>query len=209
MPYRPHVRIAALLSLLACVALPAFAGVTNLRWNACRGDGGSLNRNFACDTNSGSEPLVATFVPPFAVDSVVAIEAHVNLAFAGGVLPAWWEFTAGGNCRPSSLSISLQLPALASSCVDWADGTRDALWTYTSSANTARLSVLSPFFPGPPFDLAAAQEYLAFVGIINHQKSVGTGSCSGCLIAACMGFVGVNLVRSSPKPDVFLFPYSV
>lgn len=51
-----------LAALLALGIAPAHAGQgVNLRWSNCLGDGGTFNRNFACDTNAGSHVLVGSF----------------------------------------------------------------------------------------------------------------------------------------------------
>src|SRR5262245_6411620 len=84
------------LTLLGFASL-AHAGAVNLRWNQCWGDGGVVNKNFACDTNVGSHVLVASFVPdapvfppqtPFAA---VGLESMLDIAVASPVLPAWWD----------------------------------------------------------------------------------------------------------------------
>ncbi len=199
----------AILALLP--ALPAHAGAVNLRWSACWGDGGTVNRQFACDTNSGSDLLVASFSVPAPVSGVLTMVGRVNLAFAGTSVPEWWQLRGTGACRSSGLGLSTAPPAGATSCADWADGNRDALLVYRPgffSANTAQLEVTSPATPGAAFDLVPGQEYFAFTAIINHQKTVGTGSCAGCLLGACMGFMGVNLTRVAPDPDYLLSPSS-
>jgi hypothetical protein len=61
------------------VSSPASAGALNLRWNECWGDGGVQNRVFACDRNTGSEVLVASFVPRFDFPQMTADEFVVDL----------------------------------------------------------------------------------------------------------------------------------
>ena len=85
----PSLLLAAALAWL--VALPASAQNLKLRWNACGGDGGVQNRSFACDTNAGSELLVASFVLTGNIPNVVAIESRIDLGFGFGAvpMPAW------------------------------------------------------------------------------------------------------------------------
>ena len=201
--------IRLLVALALLFATAAHAGRLYLRWNACFGDGGVQNRAFACDTNLGSEQLVATFNLPVAVDSVMSVDGFINIYFFGPALPAWWEFGVAGNCRPSSLVASATLPAGASSCIDFADFTRDAFYIYQAGPfpNTARLEVLSPFIPQGAFHLAAGQEYLAFTVTINQQKTVGAGACDGCLGPVCLGFDQMRLMRRPPD-FVNVFPTS-
>ena len=50
---------------LALVAPAHAAQGVNLSWSRCHGEaGGTQNRAFACDTNTGAEHLVASFVLP-------------------------------------------------------------------------------------------------------------------------------------------------
>lgn len=185
-------------SLLLLAAASANAGGTHLRWNACSGDGGVVNRSFACDTNTGSELLACSFTLDVPVDSVYALNAFVNMAFAGGVLPAWWQFRTVGSCRAASLSTSLTPPAGAAACVDWADGARDILLIYhDAGSGLARIEALTPVLSQPLFDLPAGQEFFVFSAVINHQKTVGTGACAGCDLGGCMGFVGLRLLRTA------------
>src|SRR5262245_37437076 len=179
--------LACLAAILVLASPPARAGMCNLRWSACWGDGGAVNRDFACDTNSGTDALVATFVPPTSVNGVVQIDAFVNLAFAGTTVPPWWQFGIGSSCRSASLSIAFQPPATATACVNWNDGTGGALTVYIRplfTANSAQIEVQSPVVPDQAYDLVAGQEYIAFVAVIDREKTAGAGSCSGCTLGA-------------------------
>ena len=210
---------ASLLVILAAgvAAADGFQSGTRIRWNACYGDGGAINRDFACNTNTGSEQLVCTFTLSAPVDSVYQMDAIVRLAFAGGAVPPWWMFRTAGACRGTSLGASTAAPATASACIDWAEG-RDALLTYQPNSFAPYLSqieVLTPFIGYAPYDLVAGQEYFVFSAIINHQKTVGTGSCAGCTLGGCMGFVAARLFRSAtgtympvpePSGDVLVGP---
>lgn len=202
-------RTTGLLALALLFASAAHTGTLNLRWDACFGDGGVVNRTFACNTNVGAEQLVATFTPPTSVDSVTSIAAAIRFVFQGAAVPAWWQFGLTGSCRLNSLSTAANLPAGASSCIDFAS--RDALYIYEypsfGGPNTALLEVYTPYIPRGTFDLAAGQEYLAFVAAINHQNTIGTGSCGGCTVGTCMAFAQMVFSRPS-KPDLDLFPSS-
>ena len=81
---------------LALAANPASAGQINARWNACWGDGGIQNRVFACDTNTGSEQLVVSFISTGPVTAVANLQTVLGLAFAGTTTPPRWQFRATG-----------------------------------------------------------------------------------------------------------------
>jgi len=192
-------------SILLLAAASAGASETHIRWNACYGDGGVLNRDFACDTNTGSEQLVCTFTLTEPVPGVWQTKAFVNMAFAGSTLPAWWQFVTVGTCRAGSLSARNAPPSTAVACVDWADGSRDGLLSYGSTLlgpNSSQIGVVSPVTPTAPFDLVTGQEYFALTAVINHVKTVGTGACAGCTLGACMGFVGLRLIVTPPSAEM-------
>src|SRR5512134_244708 len=122
-PGEDHMRApVALLLPLLLFATAAQAIPIKLRWNACWGDGGVMNRNFACDTNSQAHVLVGSFVSPVDFFDTVGNEAIVDLAVAGGSLPPWWQFRNTGSCRQTSLNLSTVLSLPSENCVDWAQG---------------------------------------------------------------------------------------
>lgn len=196
-------------SLLLLAARTADAGNINLRWNACSGDGGVMNRTFACDTNAGSNVLVGSFVlPQDTQPGMNGIEIVVDLATAGATLPPWWEFKNTGACRLNSMSINFTVSPLAVQCADWAEGQAvGGILSYTTpyGPNSARIragSAVPPLFDG----LFGGQEYFAFNLLLNNQKTVGTGSCSGCSLGACIDLKGLTLTNSDPRNNVQLSP---
>jgi hypothetical protein len=197
----------ALAALVLALSTSTHAGPLNMRWGACFGDGGTFNRSFACDTNSGFDELVCSFVPPGLILGAVQTEAVVRFAFAGSSIPPWWQFTSPGSCRPTSMAVLTTAPSAAIACVDFAEG-RNTLVSYGTSfwPNLADLHVLSPTFPAGPFDLQPGQEYFLLTVRINHLKTVGTGSCSGCSLGACMGLVGLKLVLPTLPYPIQLYP---
>jgi hypothetical protein len=62
--------------------------------------------------------------------------------------------------------------------------------------NTARIT--GGFAIAPPLpDLVAAQEYFAFIAVIDRAKTVGTGACDGCTTPACIVF---NHIKVATPP---------
>lgn len=82
----------------------------NLRWDNCYGDGDVWNKNFACDTNSGSERLVCSFELDQPIADVFSVETILSLSAASATLPAWWEYRTINTCRQTSLAVSLSAP---------------------------------------------------------------------------------------------------
>src|SRR5215467_10030154 len=111
--------------LLACallVAASASAGTLNLRWDACSGDGGAVNKSFACTTNEGVERLVGSIVLADSMQHVSGMEIVMDVVVAGDALPAWWRFKNADACRPGAATWSTDVPATAEHCTDWASG---------------------------------------------------------------------------------------
>jgi len=94
--------------------------VAHLAWDNC-GAAGVVTRTFACNTNSGAEQMVVSFVPPEGVNAFTGIEVRVRFWPPPASLPSWWALSAGG-CRSGSLR-SLAFPAGPSPCTSpWTNG---------------------------------------------------------------------------------------
>ena len=202
--------VLALAAVIGLIASPAHAGALNLRWNDCWGDGGTMNRLFACNTNSGSDQMVASFIPTKPYAGIEGLDAIVVFTTAGASVPPWWQFRTAGSCRLSSLNATASLPATAVNCVDWAGGGSNALITsYVVDAlgpGTVRFQVSAAVPSGGTVELAIGQEYFAFTLGLGHQKSVGTGSCAGCDLGACIALQSIALRHPVPDPSEPIFP---
>jgi hypothetical protein len=182
--------------LLALASVASAAPGTNLRWNACLGDGGVINRNFACTSNTGTNQLFGSFEMNQDMSPVSGEETVVDLAAADPVLPAWWQFKNAGTCRINALSVGF-LNATAINCPDWAaDQAAGGLGAYTigeRGPNTARIKIVSAVPLAGLASLSAGQEYYAFTLSISNQKTVGSGSCAGCLVPVCLVYNSIKI----------------
>ena len=185
--------------LLALTATVASAGV-GLKWNACAGDAGLTNKNFACLSNTGSNLLVGTFALPAAgvgLANVSGNEVIIDLAAAGSTLPAWWQMFKAGTCRQASLSMNFVISALATNCADWAQAqSAGGIGAYNigqRGPNTSRIIAALAVPPSALQNLVGGQEYFSFNVLVNNLKTVGTGSCGGCQTPVCIVFNSVNL----------------
>jgi hypothetical protein len=202
---RTLARSALALSLLA-LATAAHAGQgVNLRWNACLGDAGTANRNFACNTNTGSETLVASFELGTDLPLISGNEVVIDLASAGTAIPAWWQMWTPGSCRPSSLSMNATISASADACADWANaqafGGIAAYDIGSRGVNTARIKLALSVAVLSLSGLSAGQEYFSFNLVIIHAKTVGTGACAGCTTPVCIVFSSDKLTTPVPALD--------
>ena len=184
--------------LLAMSATIASAGPgVGLRWTNCLSDAGTLNRVFACNSNTGSNVLVGTFELGADLLTTSGEEIVIDLASASTPLPAWWAFKNAGTCRTGALAMSSAPPVTAANCVDWAGGLATAgIGAYNigaRGANTARIVAASAVPPSGLQDLFSATEYFSFTLSINNTKTVGTGNCAGCLDPVCIVFNSLNM----------------
>ena len=194
--------------LLAMTATVASAAGVGIRWTECIGDGGTLNRNFACNVNTGSNVLVGTFqLGAAGLAQVSGEEIVVDLGSASATLPAWWQFKNAGTCRTGSLAIGAAPTANAANCADWGGGLAGAgLGAYIIGArgpNTARVVAASAVPPSGLQDLGGGQEYFAFTLAINNLKTVN-GGCTGCQTAVCIVFNSLNMTTPVLANNVLL-----
>jgi hypothetical protein len=198
----------ALVSLL--IALPAHAGTLHLRWDRCLGDGGGVNRSFACDTNEGRERLVGSFVLADSMRQVSGVEVMLDVVITGTALPAWWQLKNAGSCRQAALVWSTDAPADAEHCSDWAFGQAvGGLAAYKAGVfgpGSARIVGVSAV-PYPNLsDLNPGTEYFAFALVLTHAKSAGKGACEGCRLGACIGLRSIKLTTPVAANDRTLVP---
>jgi len=184
-----------LLALLATAA-SASPGV-NLRWSACFGDGGTFNRGFACNVNTGGHQLVGSFELGANLVNTSGNEIIVDLAADAPVLLAWWEVRFPGLCRSTSLSFNTAISPAAVNCFDWGQGLAvggiGAYQIGIAGPNTARVKAVSAVPPSGLQTLFTGVEYFSFNLFINNVNTVGTTSCAGCETPVCIVFNSLNL----------------
>ena len=203
---RSHRRFAA--ASLAVFVVQLLAAPTSaapgiaFAWDHCLSEGtGVQNKVFACNVNTGSHVAVGTFELTRPMPDVSSAEIVLQLASAGAQLPDWWQLSFSGGsplgCRSGSISANGNANPLDLTCPDWSGGAMfAALATYCTMTGTcvdhplvpnqARLKVVEAVAPQNAVDLNGLQPYFSFNLLLNNQKTVGTGSCSGCDIPACI-----------------------
>jgi hypothetical protein len=195
-------------ALLALSATSAFAGGLNLGWNNCVGDGGTSNKSFACASNTGSNVMVASFIPTMTSSTVNGNEIVVDLQAAGSSLPAWWQFKNAGTCRSTSLSVSPTVPATAVNCVDEFAGQATAgIGAYNigfGGANRARLVIAEAVPASALTSVAPGSEYFSINVAVSNSKTVGTGACAGCTTPVCIVLNSIKLTAGGGLLDEFI-----
>ena len=177
--------------------------VMNIHWDDCRLAGTAL-KQFACDTNSGSDRIVVSVRSSSGVPQANGAEIYLSLVTSGSDLSPWFHMESGG-CRAGSLTAFLDFTSGPSSCFDLWQGAAlgGAQWTsgYVSGGRAQLHGVCG--IPGTT-PLPANTEAYAFAFVIDHQKSVGVAVCDGCSGAACIMVAGGRVTQPAGLGD-FLF----
>lgn len=204
-----------LLALASLVVVPSAhaARGTAIRWDQCYGDGGAANKNFACDTNVGSEALVVSFRPETTMTQVNGLEVTLTIVSAGSSLPAWWQFKNSGTCRQAALSTNFAISPTAVNCLDTFGGiAAGGIGSYQIGlgdqgfmANAARLTIAEAVSLADLAQIDAGHEYFAANIKITNVKTVGTGTCAGCVTPVCFLLRSVKVTEPVGVGDLELF----
>ena len=188
-------------ALLALSASMASAAGVNLGWGDCGGTPATLNKTFACNTNSGNQTLVGSFVPPAGTTAISGEEIVIDLQSSSSSLPAWWQFKNAGTCRQTAFAINADFTAGPAACNDyWAGQAAGGFSAFNPNIvvgqpNRARILAVFAIAPALTGPVDETLEYGAFRLTINNTKSVGTGSCAGCSDPVCIVLNEVKLTQ--------------
>ena len=199
--------------VFACLAVALTASIAsaqgiNLSWNDC-GNNGSLNQAFTCDSNSGNNVMVASFLPPPAIDHFVGLSSQIDINTDQASLPDWWKHGTG-QCRSTSgLVVNFDFPTGPFSCADFFLGQAAGGFAYDvgyGSPARARLRIQCavPFEQNGP--VTAGTEYYAYKVSLLRAKTTGTGSCAGCNASACIVLNEIQLFQPPEQlndPEMF------
>ncbi len=173
-----------------------------LTWQDCALSPAAVaNRSVTCGAPSGEESLYIAFALPWTLDSVIAVEAVVDVQ-AAGVLPDWWQFGPLG-CRSGALHARGEFQA-GTACSDFwmGEATLDGLQGYyvgepRGGAGQARIRVALAVLPQLYRRLEAGTTYyaarLAF-------SAAGTSNCSGCQTPVCLVLNSILIGRLPGAP---------
>jgi hypothetical protein len=172
--------------LLACGVDVAWGGGIDLTWGTgCYPETPQTLKTFACNSNTGSAVLTASFVPATDQPTFVGIQATLVFQIQSTVVPDWWQLWNTGACRQNALSVSEDFIAAPQAvCVDpWANLGAGGVTSYlTGNAaippSTAWLRVA--FALASPVPLFRGIEYYGFRTVVLYAKTAGAGSCGGC-----------------------------
>jgi hypothetical protein len=179
-----------------------------LSWNDCSLSAASSNSLIVPCVNRAEEQLVASFELATRVDSVIALEAVVDVQSAAPSLPAWWGYAPAG-CRFGELTASATFVG-HSACADFWHGlaTFDGPPVYSPTAprggaNQARIVMSFAVLSSQLISLEAGTRYYAARLVFQNDS---TGTCGGCTVPACLVLNSIRLIRppGSTGGDVVL-----
>jgi len=199
--------------LLALTASLASAGGINLAWNDCFGAGGiaAVNKNFACNSNTGNNDMYISFDPPVNIPDVNGSNPLIDLQSASTPLPQWWQMKNVGSCRQNSLSA---VSAITGTCPDtWAGQGVAGVAAYITTSvvpatplNRARLlgSISVPGAAAANVD--PGTEYFCLLIRVNNAKTVGATGCAGCSDPVCIVLNEVLLTSNNSGDNRIVNP---
>jgi len=177
-----------------------------LQWDNCAGGtGASSSKNFACASNTGTNLMYCSFVPPGGMTPVVAASGVLDVHTDQSALPPWWDITplsGGTHCRAAtSLTASFDFTAGPFDCVDfWAGQASGGATTdylqIGGDATRVRMNWVCAVAAGVAPD--STQHYYSVRIGVNNAKTTGAGNCAGCNFGAC---IRLNDTRLSQQPS--------
>ncbi len=197
-------------ALLAMTATYSHAVGLELAWNHCYSQAGAVSlRTSACTSNIGLQAMYASFKPPAGVNKLEGLEAFVDFQVTGGVMPCWWNMTAGNAPRATALSVRPVSPADATTglptvlCANhyfFDNNGSGGGGMVVTGVDRGQLKGLVAIAAGTGLPVAAdAQQYGMGFAISNAN----TTTCTGCLSSACLVLNTINLT-SFGVPNVVL-----
>jgi len=186
-----------------------------LAWDDCRGATGVSSKTFACNTNSGTNTLVASFIAPSGLAGVTSGEAVLDfVGDIGSPLPSYWQMFNASTCNPARLTANALQNGTSACDVPWADvgiaGIAGVTYGFDGEPNRARMTFAFACGDGTVTPLSAGVEYRIANIRLAHTRTVGPGACAGCSAPVAIVLQSVLLTQGtwgSPAragPDYFL-----
>jgi hypothetical protein len=190
----------ALLALTAGIA--SAQGGINLSWTDC-GAFGTLQKNFACTSNSGTQSMTASVVTGVDMAQLNGQASVLDMQTNQAALSNWWQFNTGG-CRfgsPALIAGNFDFTAV-SNCLDPWGGTASGGLNYApgfSGPNRARIRTVCAIIGST--GITGVDEYYMFKVNISNARSTGAGACAGCTDGACIVFNSILVTQPAGVGD--------
>jgi hypothetical protein len=201
------ITLAAMLVTLGASSAFAQAGL-NLNWDECIAGGGSLDKVFACNTNTGAAfVLSCSVIVPSAMPQFSAATAVVDIHVDAVSTTPWW-LTDATQCRANSISMSFDPPNNATSCADlWATNPNlqvTAIQQNLHGTNSIRVNGVSALPAGSEISVPLDNAEL-WVCRVQVNRAATVGACnSGCSSGACIVLNEVKMQQPGGVPDIIV-----
>ncbi len=206
-------RMILLCSVLVAVGTTAARAGLHLAYDDC---GGPTNLDSACTSNTGPFDMVASFDAPVGTTAITGEWGVLDGQIAGGTVPPWWQAATSGSCRGTAVSVRFTTPA--PSCADYFNTVSYPLGDYaydwypaapTTPPGRVRIRTVSAVSMSTATSFEAqgiapgTNTYVITVHV-TMTKTVGTGACPGCNVAACWVFNSLLLTQPVGVGDVMI-----
>ena len=193
--------------LLSAPIASAGPAAFDLSWSDC-GTFGTLDRSFACNSNSGQFTLVGSFVTTAPVLAASGITCTLHLQSSSASFPSWWGM-APGLCRTGSLASSFDFMSGPFDCFDyWQGGASGGAVMDSPTLNRTTITVTAALPAGSPLvtSIPDGVEVYAFKLVIDAAKTTGPGSCTGCQdgVLICLTSMTITQVPGTPGGDLYV-----
>lgn len=168
-----------------------------LSWNDCPLSAASTSGMVGPCVDDAWEELVVSFELASPCDSVIALDAVVDVQSAAAALPPWWAYAPPSGCHYGGLIESADFLGLAA-CADFWQGLATyggpPVYVQAPRGRSDQSRILASFavLSSRRLSLAAGIRYYA-ARLVFHNDP--TGACAGCETPACLVLNSIRLIR--------------
>ncbi len=170
----------------------AAAPAMNFAWNDCTdGAAAASDKTFACDSNSGLDVAVVSFIAPEGVTQFMGIAAFFTIRQdPPGSLVPWWQIKGASACRNGAVTVSGDFSGYsACDAGSWQSPPIGGLGPQSIDYPVPGMTTFGVVLGVPLAQVVPLQAEVHYYGcrlVISHAKSVGPGSCGGCDRGMCV-----------------------
>ncbi len=205
-------RLLPVVTLLAAAAIlfvsgPAHAQTgINLAWGDC-GSFGTIDKTFACTSNSGSNSVYGSFFTPDTLYEWFSIEGVLDVISQTSTLPDWWKYRSG-QCHSGGANANGDFSSNTNCINQWQTvptggptftypfpGTQQTVGSIADSLRWERIKVVLAVPTASRTQIDPNTHYYGFKLNFLNTKTVGTGACAGCATPVCLVLNQIRLVQ--------------
>lgn len=178
-------------ALMLCASMAMAQGVGLYVGVDCGGAATSVSNT--CLSNSGTAMTLSgtAILPPQGKPLFVGESSIIDVQTSLSTIPDWWRVDACRGSSPFSLTTDGTIAGTNCGTTMWdvaAPAGNNIAGLTTVGGSRERFVLSAVLYPVDVFDMPGdgVTEEMVFKFIILKAKSVGTGSCAGCLQGACI-----------------------